>query len=258
MATRNQVMISIKGSSNNKEYFMIHNTPRRKNTTKGCVFPEFSVNSNKLGEDSSNLKFEFYEIKKTVPKLLGELEISLIGLYNNNNKKISIFRNAFVVGKLRAILTKDDHNNFLNYIHDGYCLKTIVAVDFCAQGRQAQFDDDLRSPDTLALYKKALLDIGTLLKYYDDDFRTVGLGFGANLPPYFNVVSHCFALNGNYFHPEVGSLELLEKAIENTLSQVQLHGPKIISDVIKYASELATHFKKTNPKYAIKSDTDSI
>lgn len=212
IATRNFVYISIKGSSNNKEYFMIHNTPKRKNTAKGCTFPEFSVNSNKIGEDSSNIKFEFYEIRKGLPKLLGELEISLIGLYNNNNKKVSIYRNTFVVGKLKASLKKDDHNNFLNYIYDGFCLKLVVAVDFCAKHRVNDFEgkeSDLRNQQLLETYKKALLDIGSLLKYYDDDYRTVGLGFGARLPPYFNVVSHSFALNGNYFIPTMQTLEQL-------------------------------------------------
>ena len=208
IATRNQLMVSIKASSNNKEYMMIHNTPKRKNTANGCVFPEFSVNSNKIGEDNSTLKFEFYEIKKSVQKILGELEISLIGLYNNNNKKISIFRNNLVVGKLRATLTKDDHNNFLNYISDGYCLKLIVGVDYCVKTRQTEYDNyDTHTRKIMNLYKKALMDIGGLLKYYDDDPRTVALGFGAKLPPEYNVVSHCFALNGDYFHPEVDSLE---------------------------------------------------
>jgi len=27
------------------------------------------------------------------------------------------------------------------------------------------------------------------------------------MPPYFNVVSNCFSLNGNYFDPEVAGLE---------------------------------------------------
>jgi hypothetical protein len=247
MATRNQIMISIKGSSNNKEYFMIHNTPRRKNTAKGCVFPEFSVNSNKIGEESSNLKFEFYEIKKSVPKLVGELEISLISLYNYNNKKISIYRNAFVVGKLRPTLTRDDNNNFLNYISDGYYLKLIISVDFCSRSKQST-SGDLSSPEVLGLYKRAIMEVGTLLKYYDSDSRTVALGFGAKLKPYLNVVSHCFALNGNYFHPEIESLEKVCEAIDSTLGDVELHGPKIISESIRYASDIARSFKTSQPK----------
>lgn len=251
MTTRNHIIISIKGSSNNKEYFMIHTTPKRKNTSKGCVFPEFSVNSNKIGEESSNIKFEFYEIKKQNPKLIGEVEISLMGLHNNSNTKISIFRNAFVVGKLRASLRKDDNNNFLNYIYDGFSIKLVCAVDFCAKARGMVYNDphgDLSSNKTLISYKEALMEVGTLLKYYDDDARTVALGFGAKLKPYFNVVSHCFALNGNYFEPAMHDLTDIAAEIGSALGQVELHGPKIISEVIKYSLEIAAHFKQTNHK----------
>jgi hypothetical protein len=251
MQTRNNIMITLKGSSNNKEYFWLHDTPKKKNTSKGCSFPEFSINSNKIADESSNIKFEFYEIKKNLPKLLGELEISLISLYNNNGTKISIFRNTFVVGKLRATLRKDDNNNFLNYIYDGYSLKVIVAIDYCAKPRMTGFGDgqgDLSSNKTVIAYKQALLEVGELLKCYDDDPRTVVLGFGAKLEPYYNVVSHCFALNGDYFNPEQENLAKIPDSIINTLSSVQLHGPKIISEVIKYSMDIASFFKEKYPK----------
>lgn len=251
MQTRNNIMITLKGSSNNKEYFWLYDTPKKKNTSKGCVFPEFSINSNKIGDESSSIKFEFYEIKKNIPKLLGELEISLISLYNNNNGKISIFRNTFVVGKLRATLRKDDNNNFLNYIYDGYSLKLIVAIDYCAKPKTTGLrdgDGDLSSNKTIIAYKQALLEVGELLKCYDDDPRTVALGFGAKLEPYFNVVSHCFALNGDYFKPEQPELQILPDSMIDALGAVQLHGPKIISEVIKYSMDIAAFFKEKYPK----------
>jgi hypothetical protein len=251
MQTRNNIMITLKGSSNNKEYFWLHDTPKKKNTSKGCVFPEFSINSNKIADESSNIKFEFYELKKNIPKLLGELEISLISLYNNNNSKINIFRNAFIVGKLRATLRKDDNNNFLNYIYDGYSLKLIVAVDFCAKPRATGFGDgqgDLSSNKTVIDYKKALLEVADLLKCYDDDPRTVALGFGAKLKPYYNVVSHCFSLNGDYFKPEQAELSTIADSILSSLDEVELHGPKIISEVIKYSMDIASFFKEKYPK----------
>lgn len=251
IAIRNMIYITMKGSSNNKEFFQIHSTESRKVTSKGCTFTEFSVNSNKIGEESSMLKFELYESKKNEVKLIGELEIRLIELYNKNNKKISIYRNTFIIGKLRANLKKDDHNNFLNYMYDGCCLKTMIAVDFCAKKGEYTYQDelgDIKSTETLNLYKAAIKNVGTLLKYYDDDFRTAALGFGAKLPPYFNVVSHCFALNENFFDPVVGSLEDVCSMLEDTAQKVELHGPKIISESIKYASELAAQFKKTDPR----------
>ena len=261
IATRNQIYITMKGSSNNKEFFQIHSTEPRKVTSKGCSFSEFSVNSNKIGEESSTLKFEIYEAKKNEEKLIGELDIRLIELYNKNNKKISIYRNTFIIGKLRPTLSKDDHKNFLNYMYDGCCLKTMIAVDFCAKkSENVEMDElgDIKSSATLNLYKAAIKNVGTLLKYYDDDHRTAAFGFGAKLPPYFNVVSHCFALNQNYFDPVVGSLEEVCDMLEHAANNVQLHGPKIISESIKYAAEIAAHFKNTDPKYSPSLILDSI
>jgi hypothetical protein len=41
------------------------------------------------------------------------------------------------------------------------------------------------------------------LDYYDTDGFIPFFGYGAKLPPFKNSVSHCFAVNGNIFKPEV-------------------------------------------------------
>jgi len=61
---------------------------------------------------------------------------------------------------------------------------------------------------------KALKGIGNILQHYDSDNRIPLYGFGAKMPPYYNVVSNCFSLNGNYFDPEVVGLE---EVIKGTL-----------------------------------------
>lgn len=81
------------------------------------------------------MKFEFFEVKKNSSKLLGELEISLVGLYNGSNKKINIYKNNLIVGKLKIIeKIREKKNTFLNYIYEGYCLKIITAIDMTSKG----------------------------------------------------------------------------------------------------------------------------
>jgi hypothetical protein len=244
--TRNFISMYIKGSSNNKEYFVIHNTPKMKNTSDGCIFPKFSVNSNKIGDESSNLKFEFYEIKKNEPKLLGDVEISLVGLHNNSNKRLNIYRNNLVIGKLKIIdLIREKKNTFLNYIYDGYSLKLIVATDLTLKYAE---DRTQGAVTTIANYTSALKQTTELLKFYDDDERTISIGFGAKMPPYFNVVSHNFAINGNYFNPCVKSIDQLCETLEQAAQQVRPHGPVIISEILRYAGDVATHLKRSHPK----------
>jgi hypothetical protein len=61
-------------------------------------------------------------------------------------------------------------------------------------------------------YLQALKSIGGILQYYDSDNKIPLYGFGAKMPPYFNTVSNCFSLNGNYFDPEVYGLDEVIKS----------------------------------------------
>jgi hypothetical protein len=145
--TRNYIRFSISGSINSKEYFKIHDSAKRKNTPSGCVFSKFSVNSNKLANKSSNLKFEFFEVKKNASKQIGELEISLVGLLNSSNKKINVYKDNLIVGKLKVIeKIKENKNTFLNYIYEGFSLKIIYAVDMTLKSsdKQGKQDDQIK------------------------------------------------------------------------------------------------------------------
>ena len=246
--TRNFIKFSISGSTNNKEYFKIHDSPKVKNTQKGCVFPKFSVNSNKIADESSNMKFEFFEVRKNANKLLGELEISLVGLYNASNKKINIYKNNLIVGKLKIIESiKEKKNTFLNYIYEGYCLKTITAIDMTRKTNKF-FKVGRNRVDFKKEYSSAIMNIGKLLHYYDDDLRHVILGFGAKLPPLYNVVSHNFAINNNYFIPCVEGLEKMVDYYHKMEAKVEKSGPVLFSEILSYSMELARHFKETNKK----------
>ena len=43
------------------------------------------------------------------------------------------------------------------------------------------------------------------------------LGFGAKLPPFYNTVSHCFALNGNIFDPDTHGAEGIINAYQRCI-----------------------------------------
>lgn len=67
-------------------------------------------------------------------------------------------------------------------------------------------------------------------------------GFGAKLPPSRNKVSHCFALNGDYFNPVVESKTDLLRWYRDVLGTVSLHGPTKFSEVLKVATRWAEHY----------------
>jgi len=84
---------------------------------------------------------------------------------------------------------------------------------------------------------RALKSIGNILQHYDSDNRIPLYGFGAKMPPYYNVVSNCFSLNGNYFDPEVVGLEEVIKVYKEALTRYKFHGPTIFSELLKMATD---------------------
>ena len=91
------------------------------------------------------------------------------------------------------------------------------------------------------------------MQYYDSDKKIPVFGFGARLPPHLNVVSHCFALNGDIFSPEVLGISGVLEVYRKTLSEIAFHGPtvfsELISTVIHYAS--AEELTQENQQYFI-------
>ena len=53
----------------------------------------------------------------------------------------------------------------------------------------------------------AIRSVGSVLAPYDSDQSYPCFGFGAKVPPTFQV-SHCFALNGNEQNPEVVGIDV--------------------------------------------------
>ena len=61
-------------------------------------------------------------------------------------------------------------------------------------------------------YIQAIRSIVGILQYYDHDNKIPVYGFGAKLPPYYDIVSHCFSCNGDFFDPEASGLEEIIKS----------------------------------------------
>lgn len=78
------------------------------------------------------MKFEFFEYRKEkIPRYLGELEISLLGLNNFQDAPIDIYKNNLIVGQMVVVnILKETQANFISYLYKGYKIKTIMALDF--------------------------------------------------------------------------------------------------------------------------------
>lgn len=77
------------------------------------------------------------------------------------------------------------------------------------KGNEPEKENNDKDPDKEYEYVKAIKVICGFLEGYTRDKSYPAYGFGAKIPPYYNTVSNCFALNFNYFQPEIKGLDRL-------------------------------------------------
>lgn len=93
-------------------------------------------------------------------------------------------------------------------------------------------------------YLNAIKSVGEVLQYYDSDKQIPVFGFGACIPPQAaNRPSHCFALNGDIFEPEVDGLEGVIAAYKNANKIVNLDGPTNFAPIIELVCDMAEEEK---------------
>ena len=73
------------------------------------------------------------------------------------------------------------------------------------------------------------------------------------MPPSVNRASHCFALNGDIFNPEVDGLDGVVAAYKSALQNVNLYGPTNFAPTLEMVCDMAEQAKVTqdNQKYFI-------
>jgi len=82
-------------------------------------------------------------------------------------------------------------------------------------------------------YLKAIQSVGSILQYYNQSKKIFLYGFGGAIPPYNQRASHCFALNGNIFNPQVNGLDEVVQAYQRALQNINLYGPTYFSQIIE-------------------------
>uniref|UniRef100_G3PT78 Copine VII n=1 Tax=Gasterosteus aculeatus aculeatus TaxID=481459 RepID=G3PT78_GASAC len=103
-----------------------------------------------------------------------------------------------------------------------------VAIDFTASNGDPRNSCSLHyiNPYQPNEYLKALIAVGEICQDYDSDKRFSALGFGARIPPNYEV-SICISIQG------------VVEAYQNCLPKIQLYGPTNVSPIINRIAKLA-------------------
>uniref|UniRef100_A0A8C6VYQ7 Copine 7 n=1 Tax=Nothobranchius furzeri TaxID=105023 RepID=A0A8C6VYQ7_NOTFU len=118
--------------------------------------------------------------------------------------------------------------------------KLKVAIDFTASNGDPRNSCSLHyiNPYQPNEYLKALIAVGEICQDYDSDKRFSALGFGARIPPNYEV-SHDFAINFNPDDDECEGIQGVVEAYQNCLPKIQLYGPTNVSPIINRLAKVA-------------------
>uniref|UniRef100_A0ABI7VQV4 C2 domain-containing protein n=1 Tax=Felis catus TaxID=9685 RepID=A0ABI7VQV4_FELCA len=121
-----------------------------------------------------------------------------------------------------------------------------VAIDFTASNGDPRNSCSLHyiNPFQPNEYLQALVAVGEICQDYDSDKRFSALGFGARIPPKYEV-SHDFAINFNPEDDECEGIQGVVEAYRNCLPRVQLYGPTNVAPVISKVARMAAAEKST-------------
>ncbi|XP_064409863.1 copine-3 isoform X1 [Latimeria chalumnae] len=130
--------------------------------------------------------------------------------------------------------------SFLDYIMGGCQLNFTVGIDFTGSNGDPRSPESLHyiSPNGMNEYLMAIWSVGAVIQDYDTDKMFPAFGFGAQIPPTWQV-SHEFPLNFNPSNPFCAGVQGIVDAYRTCLPQVRLCGPTNFSPIITHVTRFA-------------------
>ncbi|XP_063816237.1 copine-1 isoform X1 [Pseudophryne corroboree] len=134
----------------------------------------------------------------------------------------------------------DVEYSFLDYVMGGCQINFTVGIDFTGSNGDPKSPDSLHyiSPTGVNEYLTAIWCVGNVVQDYDTDKQFPAFGFGAQVPPNWQV-SHEFALNFNPSNPYCPGVQGIVDAYRQALPQVRLYGPTNFSPIINHMTKFA-------------------
>ena len=130
---------------------------------------------------------------------------------------------------------------FIDYILGGCEINFHLAIDFTASNGDPKFGTSLHymGNNFKNQYTDAMKSVLNVLKDYDSDQQFPVYGFGGKIPG--AGVSHCFALNGNIFDPEVKGPDEVMKVYQNYVKKGTLWGPTNFASIVSHVNSFCKH-----------------
>ncbi|NWT04327.1 CPNE7 protein, partial [Mionectes macconnelli] len=210
---------------------------------------------------------EFFTTFEEMQKAMGENKVQ----WDCMNPKYKIKKRNYKNSGVVVLLDLKIHRvySFLDYIMGGCQIHFTVAIDFTASNGDPRNSCSLHyiNPYQPNEYLKALVAVGEICQDYDSDKKFSALGFGARIPPKYEV-SHDFAINFNPDNDEcegkssssgvwsMARMSLLTphtpsgiqgvvESYQSCLPKIQLYGPTNVAPIITKVARVAADEERT-------------
>ncbi|XP_031566337.1 copine-8-like isoform X2 [Actinia tenebrosa] len=182
----------------------------------------------------------------TLKELTSNPNLTFELIHPKKQSKKKNYKNSGTISILHAKV--EQQPSFLDYIRGGMRINFIVAIDFTASNGDPRNSNSLHfmNPYEPNLYVKALTSVGSICEDYDTDKMFPALGFGAKLPPSWQV-SHDFSLNGVPENPFCDRVDGVIAAYYNSIQNVKLYGPTNFAPVIWRTVNIAKGSEQQRP-----------
>ncbi|XP_078136901.1 copine-3-like isoform X2 [Sander vitreus] len=136
---------------------------------------------------------------------------------------------------------------FLDYIMGGCQINFTIAIDFTGSNGHPSSPQSLHyiNPEGYNEYLTAIWAVGNVIQDYDSNKMFPVFGFGAQVPPSWQV-SHEFPINFNPANPFCAGIEGVVQAYRHCLPQLKLWGPTNFSPIINHVAYFARQALRQN------------
>ncbi|XP_047424458.1 copine-3-like isoform X2 [Mugil cephalus] len=174
-------------------------------------------------------------------------------------KKIN-YKNSGVICIKQCQVVKE--YSFLDYIMGGCQLNFTIAIDFTGSNGDPATPQSLHyiNPEGYNEYLSAIWAVGNIIQDYDSNKLFPVFGFGAQVPPSWQV-SHEFPVNFNSANPFCEGIDGVVRAYQQCLPQLKLWGPTNFAPIIKHVSffaRQALHQRSASQYFVLLIITDGV
>ncbi|KAK7881385.1 hypothetical protein WMY93_029794 [Mugilogobius chulae] len=171
---------------------------------------------------------------------------------SKKKQKKKSYKNSGVIVIKKCRIIKE--YSFLDYIMGGCQLNFTIAIDFTGSNGDPRTPQSLHyiNPQGYNEYLAAIWAVGNVIQDYDSDKMFPAFGFGAMIPPTWQV-SHEFPINFNPSNPFCAGVEGVVQAYQTCLPQVKLYGPTNFSPIINHVAQFGRQAmqQKTASQYFV-------